>query len=280
MARLLAQSVAAELDTQRVLASVGVAGDSRYVLRGRAERNRDNNRVPLIVVIKWDLVDASSKLVCNHSQGVEGTWWQWEYGDPRIIRSVGKVAAKPIVAMIRVEPDTVPPGAPQPANLLIEEVKGAPGDGNSALTREMKVAAKAAGIATTELPDVATHVLQGVVRAEAPSGRASAGDDRVDDDHARRPRGGQGHPGEHRRRRLAGRVVGPGGGARGARRDAWCGGRSQPLTANLRRQVHHAQGPRPAAGPWPRAASRSVGTAGEEARLHTIATLINSAASC
>ncbi len=215
MARLLAQSVAAELDTQRVLASVGVAGDSRYVLRGRAERNRDNNRVPFIVVIKWDLVDASSKLVCNHSQGVEGTWWQWEYGDPRIIRSVGKVAAKPIVAMIRVEPDTVPPGAPQPANLLIEEVKGAPGDGNSALTREMKVAAKAAGIATTELPDVATHVLQGVVRAEAPS-----------------------------------------------------------------RQVHHAQGPRPAAGPWPRAVSRSVGTAGEEARLHTIATLINSAASC
>ena len=146
MARLLAQSVAAELDTQRVLASVGVAGDSRYVLRGRAERNRDNNRVPFIVVIKWDLVDASSKLVCNHSQGVEGTWWQWEYGDPRIIRSVGKVAAKPIVAMIRVEPDTVPPGAPQPANLLIEEVKGAPGDGNSALTREMKVAAKAAGV--------------------------------------------------------------------------------------------------------------------------------------
>ncbi|MDP6571984.1 MAG: hypothetical protein QGI63_01900 [Rhodospirillales bacterium] len=170
MARLLAQSVAAELDTQRVLASVGVAGDSRYVLRGRAERNRDNNRVPFIVVIKWDLVDASGKLVGNHSQGVEGTWWQWEYGDPRIIRSVGKAAAKPIVAMIRVEPDTVPPGAPQPANLLILEVKGALGDGNSALTREMKAAAKAAGIATTELPDVATHVLQGVVRAEAPSG--------------------------------------------------------------------------------------------------------------
>ena len=170
MARLLAQSVAAELDTLRVLASVGVAGDSRYVLRGRAERNRDNSRVPFIVVIKWDLVDASGKLVGNHSQGVEGTWWQWEYGDPRIIRSVGKAAATPIAAMVRVAPDTVPPGAPQPVNLLIVAVKGAPGDGNVALTRDMKVAAKAAGIATTELPDVATHVLQGVVRAEAPSG--------------------------------------------------------------------------------------------------------------
>ena len=170
MARLLAQSVAAELDTLHILASVGVAGDSRYVLRGRAERNRDDSRVPFIVVIEWDLVDASGKLVGKHSQGVEGTWWQWEYGDPRIIRSVGKAAAKPIAAMVRVAPDTAPPGAPRPANLFIAVVKGAPGDGNPALTRAMKAAVKAAGIATTELPDVATHVLQGVVRAEAPSG--------------------------------------------------------------------------------------------------------------
>ena len=170
MAKLLAQSVAAELDTLRILASVGVAGDSRYVLRGRAERNRDDSRIPFIVVIDWDLVDASGKLVGSHNHGVEGTWWQWEYGDPRIIRSVGKAAARPIADMVRVEPEKAPPGAPQAANLLIALVKGAPGDGNLALTREMKVAAKAAGIATTELADVATHVLQGVVSVEAPKG--------------------------------------------------------------------------------------------------------------
>lgn len=170
MAKLLAQSVAAELDTLRVLASVGVAGESRYVLRGRAVRNRDDSRIPFIVVIDWDLVDASGKLVANHSQGVEGTWWQWEYGDPRIIRSVGKAAAKPFAAMVRVEPEAVPPGAPQAANVLIAAVTGATGDGNLALTRAMKAAAKAAGIATTELTDVATHILQGVVRVEAPSG--------------------------------------------------------------------------------------------------------------
>lgn len=170
MAKLLAQSVAAALDTQRVLASTGVAGDSKYVLKGRAKRNRDDSRIPFIVVINWDLVDASGKLVGNHSHGVEGTWWQWEYGDPRIIRSVGIAAAKPIAAMVRVEPEPVPPGAPQAANVLIAVVKGATGDGNLALTRQMKAAAKAAGIATTELPDVATHVLQGVVSIEAPSG--------------------------------------------------------------------------------------------------------------
>ena len=170
MAKLLAQSVAAELETQHLLASVGVAGDSKFVLRGRAERNRDDSRIPFIVVINWDLVDASGKLVGNHNHGVEGTWWQWEYGDPRIIRSVGMAAAKPVAAMLRVEPETVPPGAPQAANVLIAVVKGATGDGNLALTRAMKVAAKAAGIATTELADVATHVLQGVVRVEAPSG--------------------------------------------------------------------------------------------------------------
>jgi len=174
MANLLAESVAAELDMLRVLASVGLVGDSRYVLRGRAVRNRDESRFPFIVVIDWDLVDASGKLVGNHSQGVEGTWWQWEYGDPRMIRSVGKAAAKPFASMVRIEPEPEPepvlPGVPQAAKVLIAAVKGATGDGNLTLTREMKAAAKLARIAITELPDVATHILQGVVSFEAPTG--------------------------------------------------------------------------------------------------------------
>lgn len=170
MARLLAQSVASELDALHVTTVVGSEGDSRYVLRGRAERNAGDRRVPFIVIISWRLLDEAGAVVGQHTQGVEGTWWQWEYGDPRILRSVAMGAARPIAQLARFEEPAAPAGAPQPANLLIDGVDGAPGDGNDALALAMKEAATAAGIALTELPDVATHLLHGEVIATPPEG--------------------------------------------------------------------------------------------------------------
>lgn len=168
MARLLAQSLASELEGLHVTTLVGGEGDSRFVLRGHAERNSDDRRIPFIVVIKWQLLDETGGAVGEHVQGVEGTWWQWEYGDPRILRSVGMGAAKPIAQLARLEEPATPPGAPQTANLMVDSVTGAPGDGNDALAHALKEAARSAGIALTDLPDVATHLLYGEVTATLP----------------------------------------------------------------------------------------------------------------
>lgn len=101
MARLLAQSVADGLNALNVAASAKVPGLSRYVLKGRAEANRSDPKIPYVVLIHWTLLDAAGEPVGLHTQGVPGSWWQWEYGDPRVINAVGSGAARPIAALVR-----------------------------------------------------------------------------------------------------------------------------------------------------------------------------------
>ena len=101
MARLVAQSVAAGLTDLNVAAAAKVPGLTPYVLKGRAEANRSDPKVPFVVLIHWTLLDADGDTVALHTQGVPGSWRQWEYGDPRVIDAVGTGAARPIAALIR-----------------------------------------------------------------------------------------------------------------------------------------------------------------------------------
>jgi hypothetical protein len=100
MARLVAQSVATGLSGLNVAAAAKVPGLTPYVLKGRAEVNRSNPKLPFVVLIHWTLFDADGDTVALHTQGVPGSWRQWEYGDPRVIDAVGASAAKPIAALI------------------------------------------------------------------------------------------------------------------------------------------------------------------------------------
>ncbi len=171
MARLLARSVADELKELEVPATAMAASASRYVLHGRTEINRENAALPYIMVIRWTLFDQTGEIVGRHTQGVEGTWWQWEYGDPRIIRAVGKGAAKPIAAMLTGEDDEpFLPTAPRGAALFVEPVEGAPGDGNQSLGRALRMALRTAGIILTEDREKADFVLRGGVEVAPPDG--------------------------------------------------------------------------------------------------------------
>lgn len=100
MARLLAESVTAGLLALKAPATIAWPSTSRYVLRGRAEANRTDPGVPFIVLIHWTLSDRSGRSVSSFTQGIRGTWVQWEYGDPKIIRQVGSGAAKSIAAIL------------------------------------------------------------------------------------------------------------------------------------------------------------------------------------
>lgn len=165
MARLLAESVTAELQALKVPATIAWPSTSRFVLKGRAEANRTDPGVPFIVLIHWTLSDRSGRRVSSFTQGVRGTWMQWEYGDPKIIRSVGSGAAKSIAAIIGDE------GAPGPGplktGLLVRPVQGA---GGESLTRAIKEALRAADVSITEDTRQAALVLEGRVAAAASLG--------------------------------------------------------------------------------------------------------------
>ncbi len=94
MGRLLARSVADALIRRNI--PTGPSGAVGYVLEGQTEVNLKNPGSPYIVFIHWTLRDRGGASVGTHSLGVRGTWLQWEYGDPRIIRAVGAETAEAV----------------------------------------------------------------------------------------------------------------------------------------------------------------------------------------
>ncbi len=174
MARLLARAVADELNRRGIAAAANPREPGRFRLHGQAVANLDDPALRFIYLIHWHLVDDSGDVVALHTQGVEGTRWRWDMGDPRIIRAVGKDAARRIAGLLRVGGPTVetPEAAPAADGeaLAVNPVTGAPGDGNRALLRAMMAALRAAGAPVTEDASAAQLALTGTVRVDPADG--------------------------------------------------------------------------------------------------------------
>ncbi|MBT5013927.1 MAG: hypothetical protein HON02_05705 [Rhodospirillaceae bacterium] len=172
MAKLLSSSVTAGLNDHGVNSTIREGELSRFVLKGRAEANWEDRRVPFVMLIYWTLTDLNGKLIGEYTQGVRGARWKWEYGDPRIIRAVGNGAAKPLAAMIVEEEDEALPVLLLGAGILVEPVIGAPGDGNRALRKGIIDALRKADVSITEDRRQASVTLSGQVSVQpAGSGR-------------------------------------------------------------------------------------------------------------
>jgi hypothetical protein len=150
MAKLLASSVAENLEKRNIPATAENEKRSRYVLKGRAEYDPKAKKKPFVALIHWTLVGDDNEPVGTYVQGVKGTPVQWEFGDPRIIRRIGNNAAKPIAAMIRNDTDATQPSRRRGGALLVRVVKGAPGDGNQTLTEAMKISMRDADFNVTD----------------------------------------------------------------------------------------------------------------------------------
>jgi hypothetical protein len=202
MAKLLAQAAARGLEAEGVPATTKAAVKAGFVLRGRASRNpaqavEKDGDAPYAVVIHWTLFDAKGRKLGSYIQGVRGEYWRWQYGDPRIIRTVGFGVAKPVLAMIQAArpqaakvqgaPEAaagvasgediqslMPPLRPRSA-ILVRAVAGAPGDGDATLLDDIKAALLASDVSITEDARQAALVLDGLVAV----GPAKGGRQRV-----------------------------------------------------------------------------------------------------
>ena len=218
MARLLAQSVSDNLNALNVTATARRTAPARYVVKGRTELNTDGNPA-YAVYIHWHVEDAAGQQVAAHTQGVRGSRWHWDYGDPRIIRDVGREAAVRLAGLMRGKPAPAPAQpaeapkpkamplpkedppapasqpapqsvpkaepAPQPAaeaaakpaqpavptrgGLWIEQVRGAPGDGDTTLTRAIRDTLRADGVELAASREAARHLLRCRVTTAAPA---------------------------------------------------------------------------------------------------------------
>ena len=170
MARLLAESVASNLRELGVPAKSRELGAPSHVLKGRAEANWKDTRASFIVIVRWTLADGQGKTVATNIQGVGGTWWEWENGDPRIIRKMGSRTAKQIAELFLIEDEKAMPPELLGAGLMVHPITGAPGDGNLSLTRSIAAAMRATDVSVTEDPRQAYFVLEGVVALDPAPG--------------------------------------------------------------------------------------------------------------
>ena len=168
LADLIARAVARGLAEHNIPAAARGRGTSRYVLRGQARRNLDQPSEPAIVLIEWQLVDGAGDVVGLHTQGVEGPWERWEYGDPRLIEAVGGESARVIAGLIgdEAERPRLPPTAP---TIGIGAIEGAPGDGNEALARAMRLALRSTQIRVVDDRESARAFLSGRVSVGPPA---------------------------------------------------------------------------------------------------------------
>ena len=170
MARLLAEEVSDRLTKARVPATVDPTRPSRYVLKGRTEINLLGTTNDDYLYIKWELQDNVGQIIGTHTQGIKATRTQWEFGDPRIIRSVGNGVVKPLLAMLPNAPrqKVAPRRSPLTTAMVIKPVTGAPGDGNASLSSAIEAALRAVDIFITKDPRQAAYALQGHVEVGLP----------------------------------------------------------------------------------------------------------------
>ena len=135
MAKLLSSSIASGLIERGITTSLEPGDASRFVLKGLVKANWDDRKVPFVMLIYWTLYDLTGKAIGTYTQGVRGARWKWEYGDPKIIRAVGKGAAKPLAAMIVKEEKNPIKSLLLGSGIIVKPVTGAPGDGNVALRK-------------------------------------------------------------------------------------------------------------------------------------------------
>ena len=162
LARHVAAAVTFHLGQIDVPATDIAAIAARYRLVGAAEPAE----APHAAVIHWTLLDAEGSPVGVHEQDVLGSWADWESGEPYLIGRVGAEAAQAL-AQVVLDADTGI-DAPPADSLIVETVKGAPGDGNRALTQAIRQALAGGGYTVIEAGQPAAYRLLGEVEVAPP----------------------------------------------------------------------------------------------------------------
>ncbi|MBF0269035.1 MAG: hypothetical protein HQL44_10640 [Alphaproteobacteria bacterium] len=114
----------------------------------------------------WQLQDAEGLAIGHYDQLANVALSDWERGAPALMKRLADEAAPKLAGLMPIEDGTRPlvnaPSKPADKQLLVLEfVKGAPGDGNEALTRAMRLAMSANGIGLIEQAGPGAFRLQG-----------------------------------------------------------------------------------------------------------------------
>lgn len=113
----------------------------------------------------WELLDREGLAVGHHDQKARVLSDDWQKGAQALMKRLADDAAPALAALMPVEDGTKPasPDAVKKIAIFIPPVEGAPGDGNDALMRAMRLALSANGMSLLEQPQPGAYQLKGKV---------------------------------------------------------------------------------------------------------------------
>jgi hypothetical protein len=162
MGQLLAKAVSGEIMREGIYATTDKKAEIRFRLAGRVDFEQDPE-LDFVARINWTLFDSGGDSVGEYVQGVSTERWKWDYGDPKVIRSVAKAAARPIIDLLGVDEIVEERKGRRPLGVLIKPIIGAPGDGNIALREALIKGLRADDMAITSDLRQTAFVVEGRV---------------------------------------------------------------------------------------------------------------------
>jgi hypothetical protein len=157
-ARKLAAAVAQALQKRQVVASNRTAAIDSDVLHGRIEEMPAGPGQGETVVAQWRLSDSKGRLLGERAVRIAGKAADWRQGKDDTVTRLAAASADQLAALVDGGP---PPAAAQMAmtktgsgaiRLLIGAIKGAPGDGDTALARTIALVLQRPGLAIIAKP--------------------------------------------------------------------------------------------------------------------------------
>lgn len=123
----------------------------------------------------WELYDSDGLVIDHYDQKLRVVVADWDKGVPALMKRLADEAAPHIARLMPVEEGTRQDEAATPGprpRLFVAAVEGAPGDGNDAMARAMRLSLSASGIELVERPGEGIFQLKGkaaVARADSKS---------------------------------------------------------------------------------------------------------------
>lgn len=115
----------------------------------------------------WELLDQEGLAIGHYDQKARLLTSEWSAGSPQLMKRLAEEAAPALAALMPVEEGTKPTATQantERPKLFIAPIEGAPGDGNEALLRAMRLSLLANGIDIVDKDEAASHKLKGLVK--------------------------------------------------------------------------------------------------------------------
>lgn len=159
----LGTAVAAALGALDIPSAARLTGASRYVLKGRLVDAREPDQP---WAVDWTLEDSVGVPIGTRRQMVDAAVLEAPAADDAPLRASATVLARSLAGWI--DRDDQPTKGLKPVGVAIGDITGAPGDGNTALARSIRLAMKATNITVVDVAAEAPLRLDGTVAVDPP----------------------------------------------------------------------------------------------------------------